>query len=190
MTINRLLKSTGKIKDIHIQTIRLSEPFIDFAGGFANMPGTVILMSGTDIDCSRYHILGASPWLCFTGKGQNINITLDEESFDFKEEPFNALRNILNFFSADAYHWKNPDLPVSAGIFGYLSYDLKNCLEELPQTCMDNQNLPDICFFAPSIIVIRDKKTNTTKLCIPERTGRNQIGNIYESFKKTKFQSI
>jgi para-aminobenzoate synthetase component I len=185
VTINRLLKSTGKIKDIHIQTIRLSEPFIDFAGGFANMPGTVILMSGTDIDCSRYHILGASPWLCFTGKGQNINITLDEESFDFKEEPFNALRNILNFFSADAYHWKNPDLPVSAGIFGYLSYDLKNCLEELPQTCMDNPNLPDICFFAPSIIVIRDKKTNRTKLCIPERTGPNQIDNIYESFKKT-----
>jgi para-aminobenzoate synthetase component 1 len=55
---------------------------------------------------------------------------------------------------------------------GYLSYDLKDYIEVLPRTSIDDLNLPVISLFAPSIILIFDKHLCQYTICIPEINGK------------------
>ena len=145
---------------------------MDFAARFAPMPGTVVLMSGGELDCARYHILAARPWLSLSGSGQHITITSNDEKIVSHGSPFDILNKILNSYRLD----NHPEFaPVGAGLFGYLSYDLKDYLEDLPRTTVDDMCLPVICLFVPSIIVVRDKIDGFTRLFIPKRTlsGKN-----------------
>ncbi|MBW1840413.1 MAG: aminodeoxychorismate synthase component I, partial [Deltaproteobacteria bacterium] len=156
---------------------------LDFSARFAAMPGTVVLMSGGDLDCARYHILGAKPWLTFSGSGSDMTVSVQDNTVSFHADPFETLRNII-----DAYRLKDPDLPppVSAGLFGYLAYDLKDVLEKLPRTSIDDLRLPHIFFAAPSIIVVHDKITGLTRRCIPIRTisGKSCLDDDIHAFHR------
>ncbi|MBN1625828.1 MAG: aminodeoxychorismate synthase component I [Deltaproteobacteria bacterium] len=157
-----LLSAIGKGPETRVKRIEIGKPFIDIAAGFASTEGTVLLMSGGDLDCSRYHILGIKPWLSFTGRGLKQNITICGRSLEFESDPFDALRVIL-----DTYHTEEPSsqLPLTSGLMGYLAYDLKDHIENIPRTSVDDLGLPHICLFAPSVILIHDKKDGSTWLC-------------------------
>ncbi|RZB34060.1 MAG: para-aminobenzoate synthetase component I [Desulfobacteraceae bacterium Eth-SRB2] len=186
--MEEIKKAAGHITGIYTEHISLSEPFMDFSARFASMPGTTVLMSGGDLDCARYHILGAKPWLVFSGRGRNMTITVENQTFDFMADPFDTLGMILKAFRLNDLDPDSSDLPkpIYAGLLGYLSYDLKDCLEKLPRTSIDRLCLPHLYFMAPSIIVVHDKIDDTTRLCIPERNfaGKNNLGNDLDSFKR------
>ncbi len=186
--MDEIKKLAGQITGIHTESISMSEPFIDFSARFASMPGTTVLMSGGDLDSARYHILGAKPWLVFSGLGRNMTITVENQTFGFKADPFDTLRMILKAFNLNDLDLNQSDLPkpVYAGLFGYLAYDLKDCLEKLPRTSIDRLCLPHIYFIAPSIIVVHDKANDNTRLCIPERKfdGKNDLENDLAEFKR------
>lgn len=154
---------------VHTEKIILAEPFIAFASRFANISGTVVLMSGGDLDCARYHILGALPWLTYAGRGHNLSISTSEGTLNFKSDPFDMLQAILNRYKISISCELNP---FSAGLMGYLSYDLKDSLEKLPKTSVDDMLLPHILFFSPSVIVVHDKKNDETNLYIQTRGNR------------------
>jgi len=137
---------------IHIQEITLREPFLDFASRFTSMAGTVLLMSGGDLDCARQHILAARPWLTFTCRGTDMTVTTADGILSFKGHPFETLRTLLDIFRLDH---PTPSLPVASGLFGYLSYDLKDHLEDLPRTTMDDLHLPQICLFLYLLYIIK-----------------------------------
>jgi len=185
-SMDEIKKITGEIDGIHTERIELGESFLDFAARFAAMPGTVILMSGGDNDCSRYHMLGAKPWLTFTGRINEMQIKTEDHIFNFRADPFDTLRNIINVYRPYVQHLnKNTQSPFTAGILGYLSYDLKDSLEKLPRTSIDDLYLPHICFFAPSIIIIHDQKKHTTELFVPRRivSGESVLHKDLEVFK-------
>ena len=174
---------TGEITGVHCEDIDIGDSFMDLAARFAPMPGTVILLSGGDLDCARYHILAAKPWLSFSGLGQRMIIKAGDEEIKTEADPFDILGMILNSYRLDAV----PSFaPVGAGLFGYLSYDLKDYLEDLPRTTIDDLRLPVICLYAPSIIVIRDKIDCSTRLFIPKRTlsGKNHLDEDLAFFNK------
>ncbi|MCD6353040.1 MAG: aminodeoxychorismate synthase component I [Proteobacteria bacterium] len=181
--MNEIEKITGQITGIHTERIFLNESFIDFAARFASLSGTVILMSGGDLDSSRYHIVGAQPWLTFSGRHNSMTISAEDQTVRFEADPFETLRMVLN-----AFRLNHPDLPVpvAAGLFGYLSYDLKDCLEKLPRTSIDDLCLPHLYLVAPSIIVVHDKKNDKTCLCIPKRifSGQSNVDKDLDTFKK------
>ena len=52
-------------------------------------------------------------------------------------------------------------LPFGGGAIGYLAYDLKNVIEDLPRTAKDDCNLPDIFMFWPGVICIHDRWART-----------------------------
>jgi len=151
-------------EDIYRERLILAEPFIEFAARFASLPGTVILLSGGDLDCARHHLLGALPWLTFSGRGRNLSVSTSEGTIDYNANPFDLLGILL-----DKYKIKEPfpEIPFCSGLMGYMSYDLKDSLEKLPRTSVDDIRLPDILFYAPSIIVVHDKIKNETNLFIP-----------------------
>jgi len=174
--MDEIEKITGRITGIHSERIVLNESFLDFSARFASMPGTVILMSGGDHDCARNHILAARPWLTFSATSNNVTVTAEGHSFQFEADPLDTLRTISNTFSLENPH---VPVPVAAGLFGYLSYDLKDRLEKLPRTSIDDLCLPHICLFAPSILVVQDKIDGSTRLCVPKRTSAGK-SNLYK----------
>ena len=187
--MNRIKKVIGRITDIYTEHISLDEDFICFAARFADMHGTVILMSGGDLDSARYQIIAAKPWLTFTGFRNDMIISTDNRTLHFKGRPFDTLKKIINHYGAQVRELDIADMPepVYAGLFGYLSYDLKDVLEKLPRTSNDDIQLPHSVFFAPSIIIVQDKITSATTLCIPVlKNGEiSSLDTTLDSFRKT-----
>jgi para-aminobenzoate synthetase component 1 len=157
---------------------------------YAKKPGTVILMSGEDLDSSRYHILAADPWLRFSAYRRRNKIVIRDQVFEFQANPFDTLKMLLKQFELN--HSDLPDLPdlpdpIAAGLFGYLSYDLKDHLEILPRTAMDPFLLPQMLLFGPSFILIHDKHTSTTRLGVVEfesddkKNFRHTLKSVKES---------
>jgi len=187
--MNKIKKIIGRITDIYTENISLNEDFINFAARFAHMNGTVILMSGGELDSARYHILAAKPWLTFMGFRNDMIISADKRKFHFKGFPFDTLKKIINHYGSQVRELDIADMPepVYAGLFGYLSYDLKDALEKLPRTSNDDIQLPHSVFFAPSIIIVQDKTTSATTLCIP--VFQNEEGltldATLDTFRKT-----
>ena len=161
--MNGLLKHLPLLKDVHQETIELDRPFEQIAASFAEDVGTVLLLSGSNLDCSRYHILAVKPWLEVCSRQEDVFINYMGKETPVRNDPFSVIQALLNRFNL-----KDPsfNLPVHSGLFGYFSYDLKDRIETLPRTCRDTF-LPDLCLYAPSIILIQDKETDQTRLCIP-----------------------
>ena len=153
---------------IHKEKIELNSSFLDIAEKFAMDNGTVALLSGGSLDCSRYHILAIKPWLELTGKGNSFKLIFEDKPVVLQDNPFVLVDKIVKHFKLPKINSANAEvlLPVSAGLFGYFSYDLKNKVESLPQTCLGTE-LPDICLYAPSAILVHDKKQDDTNLLIP-----------------------
>jgi para-aminobenzoate synthetase component I len=187
MNIQEIRALAGRVETVTARKIDTDEPFVDFAARFAHMPGTVILLSGGDLDCARYHILAARPWCRLTGRKRNMLLSINDQEHHVDADPFEALQILLQSFSVDIKtHLPDLQVPVACGLFGYLSYDLKDHLEKLPNTSIDDLCLPHICLYAPSIVVVHDKKDHATYLCLTQHTHskRDDLDQAYEDFKR------
>lgn len=170
--MDEIKKIAGEITGIHVEPIDLDESFVDFSARFAAMAGTTVLLSGGDLDCARYHILGAKPWLTFRGRNRKMTITSADQTVEVNADPFDTLRSIIN-----AFHLNDLDLdpsgwpqPLAAGLFGYLSYDLKDVLEKLPRTSVDDLRLPHICFLRLRLSLCTTKALTAPGSAFPSAT--------------------
>lgn len=168
------------IKKIITESLTIDEPFMALAARFAHLPGTVALLSGGELDCARHHILALFPWLHLRDGANGLKLELEEDSFEIKADPLYALKTIMAAAGNDLFAASGP---VEAGFFGYLSYDLKDRLERLPRTTLDDLNLPDICFYAPSLIVVEDifEKSRTLYRTVIDEASANRR---YERFRR------
>ena len=186
--MNDIKKITGQIVGVHEEQFALNESFLDFSRRFAALDGTAVFMSGGDLDCARYHILAAKPWLTLKGHHRRMVITALNQSFEYHADPFDMLREILNACRLNDLDGvpSGSTQPIAAGLFGYFSYDLKDVLETLPRTCVDDLKLPHLYVFAPSIIVVQDKANHSTRLCIPKRmiSGKDNLDNDLKTLKQ------
>ncbi len=129
----------GKITGVHVEKIDISGSFLDMAACFAKETGTVCLMSGGDLDCARYHMLALKPWLTFTSRDRFVKIGSEDQEYCFQEDPLEALREVLDECKLDEKQYsQNKELPVFSGFFGYFAYDLKDHIEKLPRTSIDD----------------------------------------------------
>jgi para-aminobenzoate synthetase component 1 len=146
---------------VHSERLELQEPFVELVRRFAHLPGTVALLSGGTLDCARHHILGIYPWLSLSARRTQTTITDSDQRLELEGDPFDTLGQVLS-------HCRMPGLtaplPLSSGLLGYLAYDLKDCLEKLPRTSIDDLELPLMHFVAPTIIVIHDRVSEATTL--------------------------
>ena len=189
-----LTRHTGAIQRIHTAPFPGDLPFMDIAAKFAGLAGTVVLMSGGDLDCARYHILAVNPWLVlksratesifsFPGENQQADLVV-------QTDPLDVLKALVSQYSlaptsvSGGRTGNGLPGPVAAGLFGYLSYDLKGFIEALPRTCIDDLGLPLLCMYAPSAILVEDKTTGERRLHIPvrEKNGRSSFQADHDAF--------
>ncbi len=161
--------TAGRLTGVHTETLAWETDFCDLAARFAHLPGTVALLSGGDLDCARYHLLGAFPWLTILGGRDTTQLTIDGQTEVVASSPFDVLRAVMDHFQLQDAVWPPP---MAAGLMGYLAYDLKDVLEKLPKTNVDRSHLPRMLLYAPSILVVHDKQERSTRIMAPQRSGK------------------
>ncbi|WP_373635409.1 anthranilate synthase component I [Yoonia sp. SS1-5] len=106
----------------------------------------------------RYSIIGMNPDLIWECRGTtsrvNRNARFDDDHWtDLGENPLQALRDLLAESRIDL----PADLPAaSAGLFGYLGYDMIRLVERLPDINPDPLGLPDAVMMRPSVVAVLD----------------------------------
>ena len=125
----------------------------------AAQPDSFVLESVTGGEVrGRYSIIGMKPDLIWRCRGEtselNRSARFDREAFEpCASDPLTALREVLAESRIDL-----PDgLPAaSAGLFGYLGYDMIRLVEHLPDVNPDPLGLPDAVMQRPSVVVVLD----------------------------------
>ena len=106
----------------------------------------------------RYSIIGMKPdliWQCHGTKARiNRTARFDRESFeDEASDPLTSLRALI----AESRIALPDGLPAaSAGLFGYLGYDMIRLVERLPDINPDPLGLPDAVLLRPSVVAVLD----------------------------------
>jgi len=106
----------------------------------------------------RYSIVGTKPDLIWQCRGETSRINrearFDDAAFtDLAGPPLEELRKLL----AESRITMPRDLPaISAGLFGYLGYDMIRLVEHLPLDNPDPLNLPDAVLMRPSVVAVLD----------------------------------
>ncbi len=155
-----------RIAGVRSRAFHLDQPFDALASRFAHEPDTVVLLSGSDLDCARYHMLALRPWLVLREEQGKSRIEMDEAAQHIDASPLDVLEALTNSCRVPV---RENGEPVVAGLFGYLAYDLKDDLETLPRTCVDDLHLPKLYFAAPTLIVVNDKVNNSSIVHAPIR---------------------
>ncbi len=143
----------------------------------------------------RYSIIGLDPDIIWRASGLNAEINRsareDAETFEPLEKPtLDALRDLLDESRIDF-----PDTlpPMSAGVFGFMSYDTVRLVEKLEGGNPDPLNVPDSVMIRPTIMVVFDsvkdeiwvltpvypKKGTTAKAAYAE--ARARISGVIEN---------
>ncbi|MFN8073905.1 MAG: aminodeoxychorismate synthase component I [Kineosporiaceae bacterium] len=164
------LPGVPSVLRVHAEPVTLDEPFVEVARRFAHLRGTVALLSGGDLDCARFHVLGVDPWLTLQGGRTRSSLTLPgtDLGLELDEDPFTALQRVLGRCRVPV---ADPALPLTAGLLGYLAYDLKDCLEALPRTSVDDLGLPLMHLVAPRVLLVQDRRTGEATLLAPVLEG-------------------
>lgn len=159
--IDRLPKP---MQGVHSEQLDLGCSFVDILERFADENGTIALLSGGEQDSARYSILGIRPWLSLREAEGTVVAEFAGQQVSENLDAFDALDAVM-----ERYRLQGPDLalPLSAGLLGYLSYDLKDCLEVLPRTSCDDLHLPRLYMAAPSILVVHDRRSGSTSAFVP-----------------------
>jgi len=106
----------------------------------------------------RYSFMGMKPDLIWECRGErarlNRSARFDPDAFaDEAAGPLESLRALI----AESRIALPPELPpMSAGLFGYLGYDMVRLVERLPQVNPDPLGLPDAVMLRPSVVLVVD----------------------------------
>jgi anthranilate synthase component 1 len=106
----------------------------------------------------RYSVIGMKPDLIWRCQGETSAINRDARYDDnaFEEAPEPPL-DVLRALIAESEIDLPEDLPpMSAGLFGYLGYDMIRHVEHLPNVNEDTLGLPDAIMQRPSVVVVLD----------------------------------
>jgi para-aminobenzoate synthetase component I len=166
--VQRLPAPFGRVLET---TLQLREPFMDLIARFAGESGTVALLSGGRLDSARFHVLGLRPWLTLRECGGTVSAEFSNTRIRAELDPFDALEAVAARYRLSGLDQEHP---LTAGLLGYLAYDLKDCLEALPRTSRDDLGLPRVYMTAPSILVVHDRQRAVTTVHVPVLGGDDE----------------
>lgn len=127
----------------------------------------------------RYSVIALCPdlvWRCHDGKASiNRHAATQEDAFEpVTETPLESLRSLIR-----ASRLALPDglPPMTAGVFGYLGYDMVRQMERLPNAPTDDLGLPESILMRPGLFAIFDTVTDELILATPLRPRADQTAN-------------
>mgnify|MGYP001138963021 CR=1 FL=1 len=132
----------------------------------------MLLLSGGGLDCARYSIMGWDPFLVLEAKRGRVCFGVGPEPAQILANPFTVLEDLLGQLELPG---PAPLAPLAAGGLGFFAYDLKNHLERLPATAVDDLRLPEMVVAFPRALVVHDRWENRytrVEVVYEDRRGR------------------
>ncbi|TFL19709.1 anthranilate synthase component I [Jannaschia formosa] len=123
----------------------------------------------------RYSIVGMRPDLIWECRGETSRVNraarYDPEAWEDAGKPLEAIRALLEESRIDL-----PEgLPAaSAGLFGYLGYDMIRLVEHLPDVNPDPLGVPDAMLMRPSVVAVLDGVKGEVILVAPVWGGADR----------------
>jgi anthranilate synthase component I len=128
----------------------------------------------------RYSVLGLDPDLLWKVENGKAYLCEEMQSKVFHaqaEPPLEALRALLKR-SEIAIPEDLP--PMSAGVFGYLGYDMVRQMEHLPHVPEDMLHVPEAQMIRPTMLIIFDGVKDRMTLVTPVRPSRLSAKRAYD----------
>jgi anthranilate synthase component 1 len=124
----------------------------------------------------RYSIIGMKPdviWQC-QGQSSRINRAARFDPDAYQPQDGDPLANLRALISESRIALPE-DLPAaSAGLFGYLGYDMIRLVEHLPDVPPDTLGLPDAVLMRPSVVAVLDGVKGEVIVVAPAWAGAGQ----------------
>ncbi|MEM7617553.1 MAG: anthranilate synthase component I [Pseudomonadota bacterium] len=142
----------------------------------------------------RYCVIGLGADLIFKINGNDVLLINNET--DAKEEfvNINPLDKLQELIDGSKLAMPHNIPPMSAGLFGYLGYDIIRLIEEIPDNNDDALGIDDAIFIRPEIMVIFDAVGDLVHIICPVwKDNYNIIGNNkkeLENIYQAKITSI
>jgi para-aminobenzoate synthetase component 1 len=169
----------GRIVDIQVKPFSPPAGAGDLADLFAPLrhrPYAMLLLSGGELDCASHSLMGWDPFFVLRARGGRVSLQAPGGAQVYRADPFTVLEDLL---SALELSGPPPVPPFAGGAMGFLAYDLKNHLERLPETAVDDLQLPEMVFAFPSRALVHDRRAGTFKevrIIYEDRAGRRPAG--------------
>ena len=168
----------GRVVDIQVSPFSPPPGVQDLAELFAAVrqrPYAMLLLSGGDLDCAGYSIMGWDPFLVMRARGKQVSLLGDGVMQVCRGNPFTVLEDLLGALELPG---ETPLNPLAAGGLGFLAYDLKNHLENLPQTAVDDLNLPELVLAFPRRLLVHDRRAGRfweARVTYEDSQGRRRV---------------
>jgi para-aminobenzoate synthetase component I len=133
----------------------------------------------------RYSLMGGSPFLVFSSRGEEITLQQSGKEIRIQGNPFTLLGHYLDLYPLAS----QAQLPCTGGAVGYFSYDLGRLIENIPARAVDDLKLPECCFGFYDLMVICDnleKKTFIVSSGFPERQEEPRLRRAAKRLKEIK----
>ena len=136
-------------------------------------PGNMFLLESVEggAQRGRYSMIGLDPDVIFRSTGEKAEINrkalTDPNAFTpCEDDPLKALRALLK----ESEIALPPGLPpMSAGVFGYLGYDMVRRMEKLAPAKPDSIGAPDALLIRPTVMIVFDAARDEMVLVTPIR---------------------
>ncbi|MBR72472.1 MAG: anthranilate synthase component I [Rhodospirillaceae bacterium] len=114
----------------------------------------------------RYSIIGLKPDLIWRCKGNTVEVNKDaiNDENNFEKSIKNPLQSLKDLLSESQIKIPEGLPPMSAGLVGYIGYDMVRQMEKLPHSNPDILDLPDSILLRPTIMAIFDSVKDTISL--------------------------
>lgn len=177
MPAERLQKMLGKVAEVRLIKVSLPQgrTIEKIAGNFADHPYTMLLLSGGKAGCARFSFLGYDPYLVIRARGDRVQVTDFHDTHSFCADPFDILDEVISTLKITPME---SELPFYCGAMGYLAYDLKNHLEELPRISQDDLGLPELVMAFPRFVLACDRTLKEHHLGVTDYQPRGRKGYL------------
>jgi para-aminobenzoate synthetase component 1 len=156
--VNLFGKHKVSLNKLHLLNSRVSDDdFLRYARARAVGPFSAVLLSGGHLGAgteNRHSIAAWDPFLIFESKGHDCTIRASNRSAFLRMDPLQVLDDLFDSYRPT---YSPAKFPFNGGAIGYFAYDLKNTIERLPQTAVDDLDLPDVFLFWPRRILVHDR---------------------------------
>ena len=130
----------------------------------------------------RYTIMGRSPDFIWEFQGNKCKQIFNNKIKNLKNSPKKVIDKIIKSFKFEI----PKELPnISSIISGYFSYDIIRYIENIPNKCKNDLNIPDVRLFRPKTLIVFDnleKKIHFIRNFFKEE----KVKDYFKTFKQVK----
>ncbi len=187
----------------------LSFPFWRLSELFADQPCGALLDSGMDPEKrGRFSFSTARPSALLTAKRINqesqtgkvftMEITrwrsadgtrpAEPDPTQYQAHPFEALRELQTEYGL--INTQNSEFPFAGGLIGYLGYETGHAMEFLPDTGLDDLNLPDLAFMVVDEVFVHDHAAKETCLLVTGRGVTQELARQDADLRSSQLLSL